>query len=917
MNSLLKAADNTPDPKSALNILIDFSESNPLITQGLSSDQYYALAMLSAYSCFLGRYCVKNPSAFLDGFANINIPINDDLNNIILVDYNDINPIIRDLKKKILIKITLRFILNITNIIESMGELSILADKLIELTFDNIRNQLEAAHGKPNNDGVTIISLGKLGASELNFSSDIDLICVYKDDQGETSGRITPDGKKQDIISNHEFYCKLVEILSITLSNNTEDGFVYRVDLRLRPYGQKGWLALALSGYEFYYELQGREWERLALIRARYAAGDKELFNSFINVIEHFVYRKYIDMGSINEIRRLKQMIDKTFSDLDIKRGRGGIREIEFFVQTFQLIYGGQNKLLREKNLLRAMHMLAQKNIIGRADYDILYSNYIYLRHLEQIIQMFYDLQTHKLPSDPELLLAIAKKMRHKNIKIFIGDLQRRRDKVRQIYDSLFAPTLTEESVKSAKIFERELTIEEISRYIVNKNIVISENILYTTIKIKESLNSFQTLKGKRLKDNILPEFTEFALGSPNPEMALQNLLNFSDILLTNESYLDLFHGRDDLSKALIYVFSHSSYLSKILIGNLRYFDMLSGGIPIRKTFRRQETELLENLAQNTSISESINIFKKMEELRLGILFINKKISVLDLIKGLSKLSDVILSGVFQALCSNEDLMIVGFGKLGGREITINSDLDLTFISISEPNEGDTIIAQKILNILMSLTLEGFAYKVDTRLRPYGSKGILVNGLTGLREYYLNKAQIWEIQALLKARPITGTNGAQLISLIKEIIIKRGHEITPNDIISMRNRIKKEHYNPSLSFELKLGDGGIQDIEFLIQYLQLKNGIIVQNTVAAIKRMYRKGIIDYEASDILINNYLFQRNVESFIRLSEQEKKTTNNRDSLINVLSMFFNYDEREIFLTYLNTTFEKTSEIIHRLLK
>jgi glutamate-ammonia-ligase adenylyltransferase len=261
--------------------------------------------------------------------------------------------------------------------------------------------------------------------------------------------------------------------------------------------------------------------------------------------------------------------------------------------------------------------------------------------------------------------------------------------------------------------------------------------------------------------------------------------------------------------------------------------------------------------------------------------------------------------------------LIAGFGKLGGREITINSDLDLTFISLSNPNEHITKMAQKILNTLMSYTSEGLSYKVDTRLRPDGSKGILAHGMTGLRDYYLYKAQIWEVQALLKARPITSQNASQFLSLIREIIDKRGHQIMPDDIISMRAKIKKEHFNASLSYEIKLGDGGIQDIEFLVQYLELRNGIAVQNTIAAIGRLCRQNIIDSAQTKILIDSYLFQRTVESFIRLRGLEKKITNNKDALIDALTIFFDYDNNGKFLAFLDTHKCKTIETIKRLLK
>jgi glutamate-ammonia-ligase adenylyltransferase len=258
-------------------------------------------------------------------------------------------------------------------------------------------------------------------------------------------------------ITNHEFYCKVGEELTRFLSLNTDSGFAYRVDLRLRPEGQRGDIALALRGYEMYYESWGRAWERAMLLRARPVAGDRELGDSFMKMISPFVYRKYLDFSSIDEIRKLKTRIDSTFKKGDIKRGYGGIREIEFFGQALQLIYGGREPLLREKSILKVLHRLLLKGLIGQEDYFILSDNYRFLRTLEHRLQQLNDLQTHTIPSGDAELNALARKMGFSCREAFLDNLETRRMKVRKIYDSLFSEQKEEPSISSALFAEESL----------------------------------------------------------------------------------------------------------------------------------------------------------------------------------------------------------------------------------------------------------------------------------------------------------------------------------------------------------------------------------------------------------------------------------------------------------------------------
>ncbi len=934
MKNIKEIALSTPDPERAAKNLNSLIKGDPEIFESLSEEELCNTSMLFSCSQFLANYCIRNPLFLQDALKKMDKPLEKESIQSAIDDKltimnqgqaqhgkNDILPVLREFKKRSLLQITLRTILRKTDTSESMTELSLLADVLIEKAYTSAKKELTLRYGDPVKDAFSIIALGKLGAEELNYSSDIDIICVYGNDKGETSGILRPHGVRMNRISNHEFYCKLVESITKSLSLNTQDGFAYRVDLRLRPEGQKGELALSLGGYELYYESWGREWERIALIRARHVAGDGNLGREFMDTVRPFVYRKYLDMGAIEEIRRLKTKIDATFKENDIKRGYGGIREIEFFTQTLQLIYGGKDQLLRENKLPIALHRLQQKNLIGYDDYSILSRNYLYLRKLEHFLQMLDDLRTHKIPRDEQKLMSLAKKMEYKDKEMFIHDLERRRLGVRKIYDSLFKPPTSRKTTEGSILFDRDITEKELKEYLRTGNIKDLDKVVYSIQKIRDSMNAFQSLKGKRLQDSILPEFTEEALKTENPDRTLNNFQRFADIIITNEPYLEVFDTQKKLIKALVEIFSKSEHLSSIIMGSPRYLDMLSEGTPLRKTLRVMMDELRSTLKEKVSFSETLSIFRKMEEVRLGIMFLNKKISIFYLMKGLTKVAEAILTSSLENLTSSNNLVIIGFGKFGGREITINSDLDITFISRHTPDYEENKVAERVLRVLMSYTKEGIVYKADTRLRPEGSKGPLINSFEAITKYYMNKARLWEIQALLRARPITGDKRIRdsFLTLARKVIHRRGGEVLSGDIIQMRERIKKELAKESAAFDIKLGSGGIEDIEFLVQYLQLINAshfpaLLTQSTMIAFKRLMTHHILDMETGKKLLNNYLFYRTVETFVRLRGEDAIVQ--RADLLESLSVFLDFKDVDDFQYHLKNRMVETKTIVDRMM-
>ncbi|MDP3112315.1 MAG: bifunctional [glutamate--ammonia ligase]-adenylyl-L-tyrosine phosphorylase/[glutamate--ammonia-ligase] adenylyltransferase [Thermodesulfovibrionales bacterium] len=922
MEKLIKsAALSTPDPERAFKNLSTFCDNNP---EGIEKLEAHLgpISLLFSYSQFLSVFCVSNPDILFDILADINTPLNREILSASLKEQFENNrdhmKVVRKFKKKELLRITLRDILKKSDLIETMLELSMLADTIINESLKVLKKTLNETYGEPEKDAFTVISLGKLGSEELNFSSDVDLILVYGTSEGETSGVITPQGITANRISNHEYYCKLGENLNRFLSMNTEDGFAYRVDLRLRPEGQRGSLALPLSGYETYYESWGRAWERVMLLRARPVAGDLFLGNEFLDMIKPFVYRKYLDYSAIDEIRQIKTRIDSIFKKNDIKRGYGGIREIEFFIQALQLIYAGKEPLLRERGTQKALHRLLQKNLIGQADYAMLSDNYTFLRTLEHRLQQLNDLQTHSLPSDEKELNALSRKMGFPEKASFLSELELRRNKTRTIYDSLFREDKKELS-DGVVLFDEELSDIELKEHLGKIGLKDVEKGLRNIQHIRDASRHFQTLRGRRVLSEILPVFVDAAVKSSNPDMALNHLQAFASMLSLRESYLDLFKENKDLVPVLINLFSQSEYLSKAIIRKPEYLELIGHEIVLKKSLNTLKDELKKSARGGQALSDAMRIMRQVEEIRLSLLFLQKKIDVTELIKGLSKTAEAILSASVEELGGN--LAIVGFGKLGGREITFNSDIDIIFASPDNVKEEQTKIAEKLLRLLLSYTREGIAYKVDTRLRPDGTKGTLVSSVNALRDYYSGNAAFWEFQALLKARPVAGDikTGKRFIDMAKDILIKHGHMVSASDIRAMRERIQKELAKETEGYDIKLGFGGLEELEFTVQYLQLKNcnkfpSLLVQGTLDAIGRLEQSGIINKSDADFMKKAYVFYRTIESYLRLREKDilKK---DEEEILNAVSEFWGLKNKEELIEKLDETRAKVRDIYNLL--
>ncbi len=832
---------------------------------------------------------------------------------------------IRIFRKQEMFRIGLRDLLGKADLQEIVGELSDLAEVCLEQAYKWVNAGLMKQYGRPvihfadgtvADAGFAIIAMGKLGGRELNFSSDVDLMYVYRAD-GDTLGILSADGKISNRITNHQYFIKMAEKISAAIGQKTADGFVFRVDLRLRPEGQQGPLAQSLGGYEIYYESWGQTWERSALIKARPVAGDESLGRDFQDRIAPFVYRKYLDYSAIAEIREMKHKINKDVEQKgkiyrDVKLGYGGIREIEFVIQALQLIYAGRDQSLREKNALKALHTLSQKGLISYQEHQILAKAYIFLRTVEHRIQIVDDLQTQTLPVDERELRALARRTgylaRGSETESLLRDYADHAKKVRSIYDNLFSFTgegggLLSPSKDYNALLDPE-TSEQESVSLLEKLRFRDSGKAYRNLLLLRDGAAYvhQTPRSRKVFNEMFPKLFEEIIVSPDPDSALNHLESFLATQGSWDTFYSLMKIDASALRVLVAVFANSEYLSRMLVSRPQYLQNLlessrTSSLGTYSKYVKELTDTLEQTEDTTVKLDALRLFKHQEEIRIGMEDLLSHARPMTVFHNLSKLAEVCLNAALNLAAketgkryggagSVSGLAIIGVGKLGGRELTYGSDLDILFV-FSEPRSvapptGLTVfeyfnkMAEKTLAYLSTLTREGFVFRVDTRLRPTGSKGTLVRSITAFKQYYAEEAETWELQTLLQARCVAGDRiaGAECTMAIQDLIYqKRDHAALARDVFMMRKRMEEEIGRESSAvYNIKQGAGGIVDIEFLVQYLQLLYGhehalLRVPGTYNALRVLHKRKLIEDGTFDILRRAYLFMRQLESRMRI--------------------------------------------------
>lgn len=884
---------------------------------------------------------------------------------------------LRLFRKRELLRIALRDLLGKADLSETVSELSHLAEVCLQAAYEWYDADLRRKHGRPlvvNEDGTVspagfaVIGMGKLGGGELNFSSDVDLMYVYSAD-GETEGPLETAGGRTERITNHQYFVKLAEQLSAAIGRTTADGFVFRVDLRLRPEGQRGPLAQSIGGYEIYYESWGQTWERSALIKARFVAGNKAVGREFLARITPFVYRKYLDYGAIGEIRSMKLKINREVRQKgrehrDVKLGYGGIREIEFLVQSLQLIYGGRDRALRERGTMRALHLLAQKDLLTFQEVADLMRSYVFLRTVEHRLQMLNDLQTQTLPDGDVELRALARRSGYldagKERAALLRDYAGHTRRVRAIYDALLGETAEapeNERIEAdvAALLDPGTSEHDAVAILANAGF-LSPDRAYRNLALLREGQAFvhQTPRSRRVFQELFPRLFREVSRSPDPDRALNHLESY----LAAQGSWDAFQaflGQDSrLLESLVSVFGNSDYFSRMLVRTPSLLDDLLDGATGAGTSGRLQQDLDSAMAKVSTIADKLDAlrrFKHREELRIGMADLSGALSPRAVGRGLSRLAEACLRSALRLAAAETarryggvtvgGLAVLGAGKLGGRELIYGSDLDILFVfdggRAVEPPAGTVYeilskAAEKTISYLSTMTREGAAYRVDTRLRPTGSKGPLIQSIEAFRSYFSGPAETWERQALVNARFVAGDRSvgdALSVVLRDRIYPDRDPATLAEEVRTMRKRMEDElGKEDGTQFNIKQGRGGLVDIEFLAQYLLLRHGrglrrLQVPGTVNALRALRQEGILAPPDAERLCTAYLFLRGLESRMRIVANQSTSMLPRDpEAVRTLARRLGYDDgdggagRRLLGDY-ERTHEEVRELFDRLLR
>lgn len=716
---------------------------------------------------------------------------------------------------------------------------------------------------------MVVLGMGKLGARDLNLSSDIDLIFTYPC-QGETRGC-------KRVLTNQEFFIRLGQRLIKVLDCHSADGFVFRVDMRLRPYGSSGALAMSFAAMEQYYQDQGRDWERYAMLKARVVAGDILAGQLLLSQLRPFVYRRYIDFGSISALREMKQLIQREVKrkgmESNIKLGPGGIREIEFIIQSFQLIHGGRDRSLQKRNLLSALSTLLTSSYFSPDEANELKAAYIFLRNLEHAIQAIADRQTQDLPKGPKTQARVAFSMGHHDWAELLKSLDQHRHHVTTHFDAVIADPEDSNPQESSgdqwqALWLDQLSEEEEQQFMSQEGFVDIDASWKRLISLRDGKAITRVRRQSRDRlDQFLPLLLRVAARSSEPDTFLLRSLPLIEAVLRRTAYLVLLienpAALEHLGKLCIaspWIAEQIARFPALLDEFLNLGDLYN---PPKKEalaneLRQQLAHIPEDDLENQM--EVLRHFKMAHILRVTAAQVSGTLPLMKESDYLTWIAEVILEAVLAIAWRNltekygvpqdadghlcdPGFIIVGYGKLGGIELGPGSDLDLVFIHNGGTNKETngpraidsttfyTRLGQRIIHILTTQTPSGILYDTDMRLRPSGSKGLLVNSFASFEKYQKEEAWTWEHQALVRARVIAGDQALEqkFVNLRSEILCQpRDLEKLRDDVVDMRQKMR-EHLGSKLSlskdgnlFHLKHDPGGIVDIEFLMQFAVLR-----------------------------------------------------------------------------------------------
>jgi glutamate-ammonia-ligase adenylyltransferase len=758
-----------------------------------------------------------------------------------------LNAVLRRLRQRILLHTLLRDLCSRADLDEVCATMTRLAEESIAASIRAHHRWIAEAHGEPigadsgEPQRMMVVAMGKLGGGELNVSSDVDLVFVYPED-GTTAG--------PKPLANQEFFDRLGRRVIGTLADVTEDGFVFRVDMRLRPYGDSGPLSSSLAALEAYLVAQGRTWERYAWLKARALTGDRGA--ELEQLIEPFVFRKYLDYDAYAGLRDVHRQIREQGRrrgyQRNIKLGPGGIREIEFIVQALQLVRGGREPVLRERRTMRALAALGTRGLLPRAAVAELSAAYVFLRRLEHRLQYRNDAQTHDVPSRGAERTAVARACGFTDAKSFTSALEAGRAAVERHFSAVLGEEPRGDDDALAAVWFDPAPEQARARLLAEAGYCDAGAVLELLTRLRRSSRYLQlpTLSRQRF-DALVPQLLRAAVTATqtvtacNPQHIFERLLALLETVSGRSVYLALLAEHPPVLPRIAQLMGASAWAADYLLRHPILLDeLLDSRVllaePDWNAWRSELDVVLTAHPRDTERQiDALRHFQHAQVFRLLAQDLTGMLTVERLADHLSALADVVLAAtlgqcwrlVSPLAHTAPRFAIVGYGKLGGKELGYASDLDLVFL-YDDPEaaaaEGYARLAQRVNTWLTSLTAAGRLYETDLRLRPDGVSGLLVSSLGSFRSYQREHAWTWEHQALTRARFVAGDAAlGAAFEAEREAILRlpRNPDRLKSDVTEMRRRMHAGHPNPGPTFDLKHDPGGMVDVEFAVQYLVL------------------------------------------------------------------------------------------------
>ena len=775
---------------------------------------------------------------------------------------------LRQFRRREIVRIAWRDLAGWADTDETLRELTWLADVAVQGALDWWMAQLSQRHGQPRDAlgqpvGLVVLGMGKLGGHELNFSSDIDLIFAF-DDEGET------DGAKP--LDNSEFFTRLGQRLIRAIDARTEDGFVFRVDMRLRPWGDEGPLALTFEQMELYYTLHGREWERYALIKARPMAGDLLAGERLMQQLRPFVYRRYLDYGAFGQLREMKTMIEREMAKKgmrdNVKLGLGGIREVEFIGQVFQLLRGGREPALQQRGILNILRVLVNDEVLSADEFQALTQGYEVLRRVENRLQAARDQQTQFLPETPHEQMRLALSMGFTDWTRFIQFLNQNRAGVHRVFRRVFRVLNNQADDTRNRLDEVATGLLQgaAAEHVLREEGFQSENIAPVLSALQAFLQErfiralSDTARARLLK--LLPRVLKAVANEA--ETRVMDVLPRMFALLSKiggrSVYLALLLENPQALELLVRLLAASPWIAQQLTLHPILLDELLDARtlfapPSAEHLRLEMRAMLVNVPDGDTERQmdELRRFKQINMLRVAAADIMDVLPVMQVSDYLTWMAETLLEEVHResmrelvqrhgtptcvidSQAFTPGLAVIGYGKLGGLELGYGSDLDIVFLhdSVGEQQETDgektldnaqffARVTQKMISRITTQTPAGVLYEIDTRLRPDGASGLLVSSLSAFADYQRHHAWIWEHQALTRARWVAGEPRLKAaFEAVRHAVLCQPRE--PQglraSVVEMRHKMRAEldQKDPS-KFHIKTGSGGLTDIEFIVQY---------------------------------------------------------------------------------------------------